>query len=116
MSLIAILAATLAATFQPTLVNGQGTDWRYCQLATRPYGDPVYFSEAFPVAEGTDAVGLQNSFNSFVTARYDPHALTGAICFGPYETATQAADALNDQIGDQRRAGKSVVLTRWRSR
>lgn len=90
------------------------TVYHYCYIAKAPYGDTVYFSETFGVPQGTYSVGIQNAFNSVVTGRFDSSVISGASCMGPYQTASEAADELNNHMGDRRRAGKSVVMTWWR--
>ncbi|MDP2260802.1 MAG: hypothetical protein Q8J89_13915 [Caulobacter sp.] len=91
-------------------------DYRYCYVGKPPYGETVYFSEAFRVDRGTYAVGIENAFNSFITGRYDSQVMSGAVCMGPYDSAGEAASALNDHLGERRRAGKAVVMTLWRYR
>lgn len=90
--------------------------YRWCMIAKAPYGDTVFFSEVFSVRAGTYAVGIQNSFSSYVTARHDEEVMSGARCMGPYTDRTQAEGELNDEIGDRKRHGKQVVLTLWRYR
>ncbi|MBC6981316.1 hypothetical protein [Caulobacter sp. 17J80-11] len=90
--------------------------YHYCYVAKEPYGEVVYFSESFGVPADTYAVGIENAFNSFVTGRYDSDVISGAQCMGPYETQGEAAEQLNDHMGERRRAGKNVVMTWWRYR
>ena len=73
----------------------------------------VYFSQSFAVERGTYAVGLENSFDAFVSARFDADAISGATCMGPYDSASEGADERNEHIGQVRRSGKSAVLTLW---
>jgi len=76
-------------------------------------GYVYYYSATMGVDKDVYSVGIQNSFNSFVTAHYDPHVISGAICLGPYESWQDAEDKRNDDIGDTRRRDWDVVLTRW---
>ena len=99
-------------------VQAQYSDvvFHYCYVGKPPYSDTLYFSEAFGVPRGTYAVGIQNSFHSYVAARHDPTASAGGQCMGPYESRGQAEAALNDHIAEARRDGKQVVTTWWRYR
>lgn len=92
----------------------QNVDYRYCLLSTPPYGETVYFSSVFAVEGGTYAVGIQNRFNAFVAARHDPRTFSGSICLGPYSTRGEADEARDNEIGQRRRDGKTVIVTRWR--
>lgn len=116
--LMAVAAGVPAGAEPAQLIRVQSdsADYRYCYVGKSPYGDPVYFSEAFRVDRGTYAVGIQNDFNSYVTGRYDSNVISGAVCMGPYDSMGEAASALNDHLGERRRAGKSVVTTYWRYR
>jgi hypothetical protein len=88
--------------------------YHYCYVGKPPYSEVVYFSDAFGVDRGTYSVGIENSFHSFIAARHDPDASAGGQCMGPYETHSDAEDALNDDIADRRRNDKDVVMTWWR--
>jgi hypothetical protein len=87
--------------------------YHYCYVGKPPYSEVIYFSEAFGVASGTYSVGIENAFHSYVAARHDPGASAGGQCMGPYETLSDAENALNDHIADRRRDGKDVVMTWW---
>ena len=87
--------------------------FHYCMLAKHPYGEPVFYSAVFRAADGTTLESMEVSFDSYVAARLDPDAMSGALCFGPFETYQEAADRENDAIGNSRRNGKGVVVTRW---
>jgi hypothetical protein len=115
-AILRLVAAVIAGTTIATAAQAEDgrSDWRYCQLAIQPYGKTVYFSEVFVVEDGTYGRGIENAFNSFVTARHDPDAISGAICLGPYESRSDAENALNDGIGRVRRMGNRVVFTQWR--
>ena len=75
--------------------------YHYCYVGKPPYGKVMYFSEAFGVPSGTYEVGITNAFHSFVAARLDPEASAGGSCMGPYETMSDAENALNDDIADE---------------
>ena len=87
--------------------------YHYCYVGKPPYGETVYFSEAFGVASGTYEVGIRNAFHSFVAGRVDPDASAGGQCMGPYETMGDAENALNDHMAETRRDGHDVVTTWW---
>ena|SRR5690348_13437631 len=89
------------------------TVYYYCYSSKPPYGAAVYFSEVFPASLSVYHVGISNAFDSFVAARIDPDAQSGASCMGPFDDHQEAENKLNDHIGERRRAGKDVVLTRW---
>ena len=114
-ALLAGAATAGAIAERSNLIKAQYGEvvYHYCYIAKRPYGDTVYFSEAFGVPQGTYAVGIQNDFNSFVTGRFDADVISGAQCMGPYPTMQEARNELNDHLGDRRRAGKTVVTTWW---
>lgn len=100
-------------TAPPIVVSAQEPDYRYCYSVSASDSSVVYFSQSFAVEGGTYAVGLENSFNSFVSARFDPRAISGASCMGPYDSGSEASDERNDHIASVRREGKSAVLTHW---
>lgn len=111
----AALGALLLAT--PAAAPAQGsTAWFYCSLAKSPYGDPTFYSAIFRADRGIYGRALENSFNSYVSARHDPDAISGAICFGPYDDYQEAADRENDSIANDRRRDIRTVVTRWEYR
>lgn len=87
--------------------------FHYCMLAKHPYGEPVFYSAVFRAADDVMVQGIESAFDSYVAARLDPDAMSGALCFGPFETYQEAADRENDAISNSRRNGKGVVVTRW---
>lgn len=106
-------AAPLRETAPPLPVSTQEPDYRYCVLSGQPNGRTVYVSRVFSVSGGTYAVGIENSYNAFVSARFDPRSSSGANCLGPYDSAREAEDERNANIAQRRRDGISVVETRW---
>lgn len=115
-ALMAMASGFPAGAGSPQLIRAQydTADYRYCYVAKQPYGETVYFSEAFRTDRGTYAVGIENAFNSYITGRYDSEVISGAVCMGPYDSMGEAASALNDHMGERRRAGKNVGMTLWR--
>lgn len=110
--MVAVLAFTLALLTSP--IPGRAADepsmWVYCLSM---HGDAVYFSGIFSVSMHTYGVGIENSFNSYVAARHDPGASSGALCMTGFDSYQEAADDMNDDIAVRRRSGKQVVVTRW---
>lgn len=86
--------------------------WRYCRSAQWE-SSTVYFSRVFPSDTSIYVVGVQNSFNSYVSGRHDSKAISGALCMGLYDTAQEAQDELNDDAAKTRRDGLSAVFTLW---
>ena len=80
--LMTVTAGVPAGAGSPRLtrVQNDSADYRYCYVAKSPYGEIVYFSEAFRAERGTYSVGIENAFNSFVTGRYDSQVISGAVC------------------------------------
>jgi hypothetical protein len=103
-----LVAITASAAFAQN-----GTVYRFCKLAKSPYGNPVYYSAVFEVDYDISANGVENDFNAFVSAQYDPDAISGSICFGPYDSYRDADNYQNELIAKDRRDGDDVVLTRW---
>lgn len=77
-------------------------------------GDTYFFSEIFTLRIGTWDKGAENSFHSFISGRFAEGTLDSWQCMGPYQTATEADDKMNDHIGDRRYNNYRVVLTDWR--
>lgn len=111
--LLAASAACLAVAAPPTpSAKAQIPGWRYCSSAPSG-GGSVYFSQVFASDSSVYHVGVSNSFNNFLAARYDRNAGSGALCAGLYDSYQEAADKLNDDAAQYRRAGRDVVFTRW---
>lgn len=108
---IGILIATGAALAAPALAAYGRYSYHYCYASE---DHTYYFSDVFTLETGVWDQGAENSFHSFVTGRLSDGALDYWQCMGPYETATEAEDKLNDHIGERRHDGDDVVLTRWR--
>lgn len=111
-----VVGWTDAASQEARLVKAQygPVVYHYCYVNAPPYGQTVYFSDSFGVKSDTYEVGIQNAFNAFVTGRFDSNVISGAQCMGPYATMREAADELNEHMGERRRDGKQVVMTWWR--
>lgn len=113
-SVISAAAALLLCAPPPHAQDRTQLGWFQCSLPKSPYGDPVFYSSVFPADRGMGRdVGYENAFSSYVAARYDPNAISGAVCFGPYDDYQEAANTQNDQIAGNRRDGKRVVITKW---
>ena len=87
--------------------------FHYCMLAKHPYGEPVFYSAVFRAADDVMVQGIESAFDSYVAARLDPDAMSGALCFGPFDKYQDAADSENDAMAGSRRSGKTVVVTHW---
>lgn len=85
----------------------------FCSVAKPPYGEVKYYSAIFAADSTTYAPAMQNPFVAHVAARYDPDTMSGAICFGPYQSYREAADTQNEFVANDRRNGNRVIFTRW---
>jgi len=113
----AVVAGALGTLVLAAPAPAQGdTAWFYCSLAKSPYGNPTFYSSIFRADRGIYGRALENSFNRYVSARHDPDAISGSICFGPFDDYQDAADQENDSIASDRRGDRGVVLTRWEYR
>jgi hypothetical protein len=108
--ILTVLGAALGVA-APALAAYGRYAYHYCYANE---GDIYYFSDVFTLETGAWAKGAENSFHSFVTGRLSDGSLDYWQCMGPYETATEAEDKLNDHIGERRYEGDEVVVTHWR--
>lgn len=108
--MLTCLCGALGAS-APSMADYGAFAYHYCYASE---GETYYFSEIFTLETGKWDQGAENSFHSFVTGRLADGPLDHWQCMGPYETATEAEDKMNDHIGERRRDGDDVVLTRWR--
>lgn len=112
----AVVALSLA-TFQMSDATAQSAMvYRHCVLSKSPYGNPSFYSAVFRVRTDTITNGIENDFASYVAARHDPDAISGAICFGPFETYQEADNSRNEIMARDRRNGKNIVSTLWAHR
>jgi hypothetical protein len=109
---IALALTVLAAPFAGKAQEDQ-TRYHYCFVGKPPYGNPLFFSEAFGAKQSVDDIDIRLAFASYVAARHEPTASAGALCMR-YDTLREATDALNDHIAKSRRDGLGVALTLWR--
>ena len=105
---LTVLAAPLAGQAQE-----DKTQYHYCFIGKPPYGNPIFFSEAFAAKQSVDDITIRLAFASYVAARHEPTASAGALCMR-YDTMREAADELNEHIAKSRRDGVGVVVTLWR--
>ena len=107
------LAVTIAAAPIASQAQEDKTQYHYCFVGKPPYGNPLYFSEAFGAKQSVDDITIRLAFAAYVAARHEPTASAGALCMR-YDTMREAADELNEHIAKSRRDGRGVALTGWR--
>lgn len=108
-----VLALSLATVHTSAAMAQSAMVYRHCVLSKSPYGNPSFYSSVFRVPADTITNGIENDFASYVAARHDPDAMSGAICFGPFETFQEADNNRNEIMARDRRNGKAIVSTRW---
>lgn len=108
---MALAVAALLSLVLPAQAEYGAYSYHYCYANE---DDTYYFSEVFTLKLGTWDQGAENSFHSFVSGRLAEGTLDTWQCMGPYETAQNAEDEMNDHIGERRYDDDRVVLTRWR--
>jgi len=107
-----VCALVLAALAGP--VSAQTNQaYFYCQLAKKPYGDPSFYSSVFRAERGIYPPAMQNAFDGHISARHDPDAMSGTICFGPFESYREAMEDKEDSMARSQRAGRHVIVTGW---
>ena len=108
-----VLALSVFAAPPAGQAQDDKTQYHYCFVGKPPYGNPLYFSEAFGAKQSVDDIDIRLAFASYIAARHEPTASAGALCMR-YDTMREAADELNDHIAKSRRDGLGVAVTLWR--